>query len=213
MDSRLWIAEELPRIDDFRPPPHNTTMRVSIRIVAGSLKGRKLTFNHNPDLRPTPQMVREAFFSILGNAIPDRVFVDIFAGTGALGLEALSRGASQTLFIERDLRLAQDIEGHLRAFGLTRQAKLYRTDAYRWIAAWQPPPEPVNVFLSPPFADLDERPAEFVQALKTLQDKVAPESVIVVQGERDSPLEDDATLADWEERRYGRNVLLIWQKE
>src|SRR5881227_917241 len=139
-------------------------MRVSIRIVAGSLRGRKVVCNHSAELRPTPQMVREAFFSILGNAIPDRVFVDLFAGTGVVGIEALSRDAKQTLFIERDFQLAQDIEQHLRAFGLTRQAKLFRTDAYRWIAAWQPPAEPVNVFLSPPFPDLKERPEEFVKA-------------------------------------------------
>ena len=110
-------------------------MRVTIRIVAGSLRGRKVVCNHSVNLRPTPQMVREAFFSILGNAIPGRVFVDIFAGSGVLGMEALSRDAKQTLFIEKDFTLAQDIEKHVRAFGLTRQAKLYRTDAYRWVAA------------------------------------------------------------------------------
>jgi 16S rRNA (guanine966-N2)-methyltransferase len=188
-------------------------MRISIRIVAGSLRGRKVVCNHSAELRPTPQMVREAFFSILGNAVPDRVFVDLFAGTGVVGMEALSRGAKQSLFIERDVGPAQEIDKHLRAFGLARQARLFRTDAYRWIAAWQPPPEPVNVFVSPPFPDLQERPDEFLHAVATLQAKVAPESVLVIQGERGSPLENHPTLADWEERRYGRNVLLIWQKE
>ncbi len=188
-------------------------MRVSIRIVAGSLRGRKIVCNHDANLRPTPQMVREAFFSILGNAIPGRIFVDIFAGTAALGIEALSRDAKQTLFVERDIQLAQGIERHLREFGLARQAKLFRTDAYRWMAAWQPPAEPLNVFLSPPFLDLKERADEFVGAVASLQAKVAPESVIVIQGERGSPLEGNPTLADWEERSYGRNLLLIWQKE
>ncbi len=188
-------------------------MRVSIRIVAGDLRGRKVVCNHSETLRPTPQMVREAFFSILGNAIPDRVFVDIFAGTGVVGIESLSRDAKQALFIERDLQLAQGIERHLREFDLTRRAKLYRTDAYRWVAAWQPPDEPVNVFLSPPFVDLKDRPDEFVKAVAALQDKVALESVIVVQSERGSPIEGVPQFADWEERHYGRNVLLIWQKE
>src|SRR5437660_7287990 len=131
-------------------------MRVSIRIVAGSLRGRKLVCNHSAELRPTPQMVREAFFSILGNAIPERIFVDIFAGTGVVGMEALSRDAKQALFIEHGLQLARDIEQHVRVFDLARRAKLYRTDAYRWIAAWQAPAEPANVFLSPPFLDLKE---------------------------------------------------------
>src|SRR5947209_1629988 len=188
-------------------------MRVAIRIVAGSLRGRKVVCNHSAELRPTPQMVREAFFSILGNAIPGRLFIDVFAGSGVVGMEALSRDAKQTLFIERDFQLAQGLERHLRAFGLARQAKLFRTDAYRWIAAWQAPAEPVNVFLSPPFPDLQERPHDFMKAVAALQEKIAPESVIVIQGERSSPLEDDPALAGWEERRYGRNVLLIWQKE
>ena len=56
-------------------------MQTAIRIVAGSLRGRRIACTVNPELRPTPQMVREALFSILGNAIPDRLFVDVFAGT------------------------------------------------------------------------------------------------------------------------------------
>src|ERR1700675_3377269 len=101
-------------------------MRVQLRIIAGSLRGRKVTCQVSPTLRPTPQMVREAYFSILGNAIPDRPFVDIFAGTGVIGIEALSRGASAAHFIERDPQFAKDIETHLRSFDLTRQTKLYR---------------------------------------------------------------------------------------
>ena len=189
------------------------SMKTEIRIVAGALRGRKLACTVNPELRPTPQRVREAYFSIMGNAIPDRLFVDVFAGTGVVGLEAISRGASMTYFIERDLRNAQDIDKHLRAFGVAKQAKIFRTDAYRWIAAWQPPPEPVNVFLSPPFPDLQHRPEVMREALARLQASVPPDSVIVLQSERDSGLEDHADMADWEERIYGRNVLLIWQKE
>src|SRR5690349_19686432 len=121
-------------------------MRAQIRIVSGLLRGRKLTCNVTSDLRPTPDMVREALFSILGNAVPERIFVDIFGGTGVMGIEALSRGAKQSLFIERDVRLAGDIERHLRQFELFRQARIFRTDAYRWVSAWQAPAEPVNVF-------------------------------------------------------------------
>src|SRR5436190_17551867 len=106
-------------------------MKTEVRIVAGSLRGRKISCRVSEELRPTPQMVREAYFSILGNAIPDRLFIDIFAGTGALGIEALSRGASSAFFIERDFQLAQAIEKHLRDFDLVKQTKLFRSDAYR----------------------------------------------------------------------------------
>src|SRR5262249_19423705 len=109
-------------------------MRVQLRIVAGALRGRKLTCNVSADLRPTPQMVREALFSILGNAVPDRPFFDVFAGTGVVGLEALSRGASSAQFVERDFRLGQDIERHLQAFDFADQGKVLRADTYRWAA-------------------------------------------------------------------------------
>src|SRR5271170_2147525 len=91
-------------------------IRTQLRIVAGSLRGRRLDCVVHEDLRPTPQMVREALFSILGNAVPQRAFFDVFAGTGANGLEAISRGASEAFFLERDPRLATDIDKHLKKF-------------------------------------------------------------------------------------------------
>ena len=188
-------------------------MRTSIRIVSGSLRGRKVNCNVTPELRPTPQMVREAYFSILGNAVPGRAFIDIFSGTGVIGIEALSRGASQALLIERDPQFAKGIESHLREFNLLRQTKLYRTDAYRWVAAWVAPKDPVNVFISPPFADLTDKTGDLLNAIQVLQTKVAEDSVIVVQSERGSPLDDAEELRSWEIRRYGRNELLIWQRE
>jgi 16S rRNA (guanine(966)-N(2))-methyltransferase RsmD len=187
-------------------------MRTQVRIVAGNLKGRKLIVHVSPDLRPTPQMVREALFSILGNAVPDRPFIDIFAGTGVVGLEALSRGAASALFVERDYRLAQDLDGYLRKFDLARQARIYRTDAYHWIAGWRAPAEPVNIFISPPFPDLANRPDDLIAAIRMLEEKVAGESVIVLQGEHGTALQGHSALAEWEHRRYGRNVLTLWQK-
>jgi 16S rRNA (guanine966-N2)-methyltransferase len=188
-------------------------MRTSIRIISGNLRGRKLACTVTEDLRPTPQMVREAFFSILGNAIPGRPFIDIFAGTGVVGMEALSRGASVASFIERDFRLAQAIEKHLAQFELSKSARLFRSDAYRWVASWIPPREPVNVFLSPPFVDLTEKREDLVAALQLLQRKVPDDSIIVLQSEHGSPLEEIGELRSWEWRRYGRNLLLIWQRD
>lgn len=188
-------------------------MKTAIRIVAGTLRGRKVSCTVTEELRPTPQMVREAYFSILGNAIPGRGFIDIFAGTGVIGMEALSRGAKSAILIERDPQLAKGIESHLQMFGLTRQAKVFRTDAYRWVAAWNAPPEPVNVFLSPPFVDLEAKTGDLMDAIHTLQRKVAEDSVIVIQTETGSPVSAIEELQQWEIRRYGRNELLLWQRE
>lgn len=187
-------------------------MRVQLRIVAGSLRGRKLTCNVSPELRPTPQMVREALFSILGNAVPDRPFIDVFAGTGVNGLEALSRGASSTLFIERDFRLGQDIGHYLREFRVAERGQVVRTDAYRWSALWHAPAEPVNVFVSPPFPDLDARVDDFLLLVRRLQEKIAPGSVLILQSEKHRLLDSLQDLDEWEPRRYGRNMLLLWVK-
>ena len=187
-------------------------MRAQIRIVSGELRGRKLECVVTPELRPTPDKVREALFSILGNAVPGRAFVDIFAGTGIMGMEALSRGASQALFVERDVRLASDIERHLQRFQVDRKARLYRTDAYRWASHWQAPADPVNVFISPPFVDLGERSEEMVRMLTDLQAKLAPDSCLILQSEKNTALEALPIFGDWEKRVYGRNVLFIWQR-
>lgn len=188
-------------------------MRAQLRIVAGSLRGRKLTCSVNPNLRPTPQMVREALFSILGNAVPDHPFFDVFAGTGVVGLEALSRGASAVTFVERDFRLLAELERNIRAFGVADAATVVRTDVYRWIEHWQPPPEPVTIFLSPPFADFERRPEEMLRLIAAIQDRVHPGSVLVLQAERAPVLDELPHRPAWDERRYGRNLLLIWVKE
>jgi 16S rRNA (guanine966-N2)-methyltransferase len=187
-------------------------MKTQIRIVAGSLKGRKLTCVVSPTLRPTPQRVREALFSILGNAVPERSFFDVFAGTGVVGLEALSRGARQTTFVERDFRLADEIDRNLKSFGVTDRGRVARADVYRWVERWDAPKEPCCVFLSPPFVDLGRRPDEMHQLLEALRQKIVPGSVLTVQAEESQFLKAFPGRETWDERRYGRNHLLFWVK-
>jgi 16S rRNA (guanine(966)-N(2))-methyltransferase RsmD len=187
-------------------------MRTQIRIVAGTLRGRKLTCSVNPNLRPTPQMVREALFSILGNAVPDRPFFDVFAGTGVVGLEALSRGASSVVFVERDFRLVAELEQHASTFRVVEDVSVVRADAYLWAMRWRPPAEPVNVFLSPPFADYERRTGDLAELVTSIRDKVDPGSVVVLQAETSAPLDELPGRAEADERRYGRNSLLFWVK-
>jgi 16S rRNA (guanine(966)-N(2))-methyltransferase RsmD len=188
-------------------------MRAQLRIVSGSLRGRKVICNVQPNLRPTPDMVREALFSILGNAVPGRPFFDVFAGTGIIGMEAISRGASRVTFVERDFRVAAEIEGHLKEFRVADRAVLARADVYRWGDRWDAPAEPVNVFFSPPFADFQRRPADFLALVRQVQEKVAPGSVVVVQSERRAIEDAERIFAGWDVRRYGRNELMIWVRE
>jgi len=187
-------------------------MRVQLRIVAGSLRGRKLTCDVHEGLRPTPQMVREALFSILGNAVPGRPFLDVFAGTGANGLEALSRGASEVSFVERDLTLANAIQRHLQNWGVASNARVLRGDVYRWAERWRAPTKPVTLFVSPPFEDYQKRPDALRTLVNDLDERLADDSVLVIQGEK-SPGFDELLLGrPWDLRKYGRNLLAFYVK-
>jgi 16S rRNA (guanine(966)-N(2))-methyltransferase RsmD len=159
-------------------------------------------------------MVREALFSILGDAVPDRPFFDLFAGTGAIGLEAVSRGAAPVTFVERDVRTASEIEHHVREFRVEEEAVVVRADAYRWAEHWPGALEPVNVFVGPPYRDLERRPDAILSLIAELQQKLAPGSVLVVQAEPNPALEKALpNAANWKVRRYGRNMLLIWLRD
>ena len=155
-------------------------------------------------------MVREALFSILGNAVPDRVFYDIFAGTGVVGLEAVSRGASSTRFIEADAKQVRSIQKYASQFEIARQVQVLRADVYRWAERWIPPGSaPVNLFLSPPFPDLSERADEFLKLIDDLLEKAPDDSVLTIQAEDGFPIERLPFGDQWDIRRYGRNMLLF----
>ena len=185
--------------------------KVELRIVAGTLRGRKITAIVHEDMRPTPQMVREALFSILGNAVPGRIFYDVFAGTGIVGIEAVSRGASSARLIELDSKQAAEIQKQLERFEIADKAQVLRADAYRWAERWIPTAGvPVNLFLSPPFPDLSaEKAKEFLDFTMGLFAKAPDESVLILQAEDGFPLDDLPDPELWDTRKYGRNLLLF----
>lgn len=188
------------------------SQKTEVRIVAGSLRGRKVMCLVHEGMRPTPQMVREALFSILGNAVPGRPFYDVFAGTGVIGLEAVSRGASRAALIEKDSKLVNDIQKNVDRFDVSDQVSVLKADSYRWAERWIPPASgPVNVFLSPPFPDLQpDRIGAFLKMATELLSKSPDESVLVIQAEEGFPLDDlPGGLAGWDVRKYGRNLLLF----
>jgi 16S rRNA (guanine966-N2)-methyltransferase len=184
--------------------------KTQVRIVAGSLRGRKLSCVVHEGMRPTPQLVREALFSILGNAIPGRLFYDVFAGTGVVGLEAVSRGATGARLIEKDPRQVTDIVKYAQEFGIGDKVQVLRADVYRWAERWIPPGKgPVNLFLSPPFPDLSEKAEEFLALVKILLATAPDDSVLTIQAEEGFPLDKLPDVDQWDVRKYGRNMLLI----
>lgn len=121
-----------------------------IRIIGGSWRGRRLDVVGADGLRPTPDRVRETLFNWLAPRIAGARCLDAFAGTGALGIEALSRGAASCLFVERDPALARGIEGSLAAIG-TEAGEVRRGDVLELLRAPAATRFDV-VFLDPPFA-------------------------------------------------------------
>ena len=128
-----------------------------LRIIGGTWRGRKLRFPATAAIRPTPDRVRETLFNWLAAATPGSRCLDLFAGSGALGLEALSRGAAHVTFVEHDEAAAQALRARLAEWH-AGDARVERVDALRYLAGTA---EPFDiVFLDPPFAsDLLKRAA------------------------------------------------------
>jgi 16S rRNA (guanine966-N2)-methyltransferase len=187
-------------------------VRYQLRIISGSLRGRKVTVAWDPGLRPMADRVRAALFSILGDAVPDRVFFDVFAGSGAVGLEALSRGAASAVFVEREPRAVADIIQHLETFGVADKARVLRADAYRWADKWAVPSEPVNLFLGPPYREFEHHFDALIWLVASLQQKAPAGSVLVLQSDREFAAERLPEADQWDLRHYGRTQLAIWTK-
>ncbi len=119
-----------------------------MRVIAGEYRGRRLKVPPGVRTRPTADRVRESLFSILGDIAGLRV-LDLFAGSGALGIEALSRGAASAVFVERDRAAAALVQANLDALGLADRGRVVRLDVLRWLEAGSP----VDVaFADPPYS-------------------------------------------------------------
>ena len=128
-----------------------------MRVIAGSHRGRRLSGPQGTSLRPTSDKVREALFSILGTKVLGGRFLDLYAGTGAVGIEALSRGASAVTFVESDLKAVQLLQENLRTCQLLdrAQVRVGQTAAFLEREDWWGGPYDV-LFADPPYAALDE---------------------------------------------------------
>jgi 16S rRNA (guanine966-N2)-methyltransferase len=122
-----------------------------VRIIGGQWRGRKLVFAGGADLRPTLGRVRETLFNWLTSVIRDARCLDLYAGSGALGFEALSRGAAEVTFVERDRKAAATLKKNAET--LDASARILNMPAAKFLSSH---PEPFDlVFFDPPFADAD----------------------------------------------------------
>lgn len=176
-----------------------------MRIVRGSHGGRVLRAPHGAATRPTSEKVREAIFNILPDVEGMQV-LDLFAGSGALGIEALSRGAAHATFVDQGRPALGAIRGNLRDLGLEERATVLAGDAVVLAARHVPASSWQLVFVDPPYrSDLAVRA---VQSLAHL----APDAVIVIEHDRrNAPPENLGSLLRTDLRRYGDTLVSFYR--
>jgi len=181
-----------------------------MRIIAGQRRGHKFDGPKGKTTRPTSDLVREALFNILGESIAGMMVVDLFAGTGALGLEALSRGAARALFVERNRENVALIQRNIATLRYEDRARVIPGDAYRFakgLAAVDD--EPIAVFLDPPYREFETSPAKVNQHLEGLVQRLPEGSILVVESSRALDEQVLPGLASWDIRRYGGTQVAI----
>lgn len=174
-----------------------------MRIVAGQFGGRRLVAPPGDATRPTSDRVREALFSVLGTGVEGAHVLDLYAGSGALGLESLSRGAASAVFVDRAPRAIEAIRANVEALGV--EADVRRMEARTALRTASARGEAYDlVFLDPPY----RHAAGLGRDLSgTLPAVLAPGARVVSESDRRDPLELDLPLTD--ERRYGDTVIRI----
>ena len=120
-----------------------------MRVIAGKAKGRKLRSVPGDITRPITDRAKESLFNILGDEVVDALFLDLFAGTGSVGVEALSRGARRAIFVERNRRAIETIKENLKITGLAAQAEVIRDDVFRFLAR-EPAEKSDLIYIAPP---------------------------------------------------------------
>jgi 16S rRNA (guanine966-N2)-methyltransferase len=184
-----------------------------MRIVGGSLRGRVLKAPQSQSIRPTSDRLRESIFDILAHAYGDPVaganVIDLFAGTGALGIEALSRGAKRALLVDDGTEARALLRANVESLGLGGVTRIFRRDATKLGAA--PPSEVFSLaFLDPPYGiGLASR------ALASLISGgwLAANALVVVEEAADAEVDLSEALIEHETRRYGDTKIIIASKK
>lgn len=183
-----------------------------MRVATGEAKGRRLKGPIDKGTRPIIDRVKQALFNILSTRVEDARFLDLFAGTGSVGIEALSRGASQATFIELNHKMVQIVRENLRITGFADRAETLRADAFKFLQS--PRASYDIIYIAPPQYQEMAAKALFLLDRSPL---VAENGIVIVQihpKERPAvtavPL-TRLTLTD--ERRYGSTLVMFYEPE
>ncbi|MFI5284081.1 MAG: 16S rRNA (guanine(966)-N(2))-methyltransferase RsmD [Candidatus Dormibacterales bacterium] len=173
-----------------------------LRVSGGEARGRRLKTPRN--IRPTQGLVKQAIFNIVASEIEGANVLDLFAGSGALGIEALSRGAAQATFVDHESRGLAILRQNLEVLGLKSRSTVVRGDVVRWLEASSDAVKDAGlVFLDPPYED-----AVLDRALQAL-DRQVSEATVLAEHSRRQSLPPLARLKVERQHRYGDTVVTV----
>ena len=174
-----------------------------LRIIGGTFRGRKLAYAGDPRVRPMKDRLREAVFNLVGPAIRDTHAIDLFAGTGALGLEAISRGAARATLVERHVPTARVVRQNMETLGCQDRVQLVVADAFVWSQTSLPNVDlPWVVFCSPPYCLYQDRSKEMQALVLRMIRQAPPKSTVCLEADDHLDLQQLPDDIPWDIRRY-----------
>ncbi len=170
-----------------------------MRVIGGEFRSRRLKSLPGLDTRPTPDRLRETLFNVLAPRLADCTFLDIYAGTGAVGIEALSRGARRCIFIEKNRAAVEVIRENLAMLGLEKRAEVFTSKAATVVER-----VPADIaFLDPPY--------ELVKEYEHVMTALKAALVVVQHSSRFTPQEEYGELRRYRMIKQGDNVLSFYE--
>lgn len=184
-----------------------------MRIIAGKHRGAKLAAPEGPDIRPTPDRVREAVFSMLesgrfGDVLRDRLVLDLFAGTGAMGLEALSRGAERVVLVDTHPAALDALRANVEKIKAGNRAQVRSGDVTRWHERSRTTAG--IIFMDPPYGTGAWSPAIETMARGGW---IGDDTIVVIEVDRRETVEPPAGFEVLEDRTYGRTRIVVLTRE
>ena len=183
-----------------------------MRVITGTARGKKLKTLENLDIRPTSDMVKEAIFSIIQFDVPGSSVLDLFAGSGQLGIEALSRGAEFAAFVEQNPKAVMCIRENLKATKLEAKANVYATDVISALRRMEGKEKFDYIFMDPPYNQLHEKRVLEYLSNSTL---LSADGIIIVEAslETDFSYVDELGFVIVKEKIYKTNKHIFLEKE
>ena len=211
------VARKSKKTADKGAPGSADSREAEVHIIGGTFRGRRLEYHGDPTVRPMKHRTRESLFNLISTECGERHAIDLFGGTGALGLEALSRGAVRATFIEKHVPSSRVIEANIRLLGVEDRTNLCVTSAFVWakrdLEAAAADGVPWLVFCSPPYVFFRDREEEMLDLINRIRTHSPVGTILLVEAE--DPFDFDLLRGDpsgeeyqaWDVRSYAPAVV------